>query len=105
MKGINSENLHNKITEILPAVKGRPRIFGYDIEFESTELEFYINTYDEKEFQIDITTSNENKFFDIMEKLKNILIEMNGLFDLVYFKEDKDGNQKTDDKVFFNNLN
>ena len=103
LENVISSELHEKIKILFPNIKGRPRLFGYDIELESEELEFYINTIDEKEYKIDISTKNEENLLAILNSLKQKLIELEGEFDLVYFKEDDDGNQISKDLIYFDN--
>ncbi len=104
IKSVNPEILHKGIKNFVPNIKGRPRIFGYDIELESEELTFYINTYDEKEYKIDISATGKEKLFLILEPLKELLIKSNSKFDLIYFKEDTEGNQVSEEYVYFQNL-
>jgi len=104
IKSINAEILHNGIKGFVPNIKGRPRLFGYDIELESEELTFYINTYDEKEYKVDISTIGKEKLFLLLEPLKELLIKSNSKFDLIYFREDTEGNQVSEDYIYFQNL-
>ncbi len=103
IKNVTSNDLHNEITNILPNVKGRPRLFGYDIEFESDDFSLYINTYDEKEYQLDISMENKDNLFYLLDLLKKALLKLNTIFDLVYFIENENDEQISDDCIYFNN--
>ncbi|WP_378187315.1 hypothetical protein ACE939_03075 [Aquimarina sp. W85] len=103
LENVTSSELHKKIEVLFPNIKGRSRLFGYDIELESEDLEFYINSYDEKEYKIDISTKKEEHLLLILSSLKQKLIELKGEFDLVYFKEDDEGHQISKDLIYFDN--
>lgn len=97
IKNVNSEELHHEMINIIPDIKGRPRLFGYDIEFDDGNFSFYINTYDEKEYQIDICVPDEAFLFHLLHSLKEALIKLQAVFNLVYFIENEDGEQISDD--------
>lgn len=103
LRNVISKELHKEIETIVPEIKGRPRLLGYDIEYEGVDCEFYINTYDEEYYQIDISMNKQGDFLSLLKDLRNILIKLECTFDLVYFQEDDEGGQISKDIIFFDN--
>ncbi len=99
------EKLVASLSDQFSQLKGRPRIFGYDIELVEDQFELYINTLDEIEYQIQINFIGiESDLKLLLEKVKISLLNLDLQFDLVYYEEDEDGNQLSEDKEYFTNL-
>ena len=101
IKNIESTEVHQRLKAVIPAIKGRSRLFGYDIEYEGKDLEFFINTYDEIEYYIDISSPYLDKLLPILNGLTNLLIDLNACFDIIYFMEEEDGTEISLECLFY----
>ncbi len=87
-----------------PDLKGRPRIFGYDIKLERDELELHLNTLDEKEYFLEMTFyKSETELLLMLENLKSSFLSLDLKFDIWYNLEDKNGKEISDEIIFFTN--
>ncbi|MEO1054107.1 MAG: hypothetical protein AAFX87_25945 [Bacteroidota bacterium] len=99
---VDPMDLVNSLKNVFSDIKYKARVFGYDIELNREDLELYINTYNEDEYNVDITlNTNEKELLALLEKIKNALLNLNIPFDLGYYFEDDDGNQTSPDYPFF----
>lgn len=104
IKNVDGELLFNKLKVSITDLKGKARVFGYDIELENDLLEFYINTYDEVEYQIDISSSDLEVLLRTKELVQRSLVDMNVMFDICYRIEDEDGEElESDIDCFYHN--
>jgi len=93
ISNVTPGDLVNCLKLIFTNVKHRPRVFGYDIEFSNEQLELFISTFDEEEYNIDITAEmNESELLLLMNKLKIEFLKLNSPFNIGYYLEGDDGN-------------
>lgn len=104
LKNVPPDRLVNELLKTYPQLKHRARIFGYDIELYRDNLELFIQTYDELEYNIDLAyKGSEEDMLSFLTTLKNILVIFEKPLELSWFEEDEDGNQLSPEHNFFDN--
>jgi hypothetical protein len=102
---IPPKKLVEKLIHLYPDLKHKPRVIGYDIELEKKDLTLHINTYDEKEYNIDaLLLCDKEELLLFLENLKGQLELLNVAFDLIYFEEDDDGEQTSSDCLYWRKM-
>ena len=89
---IHKEGKHllKALQKLAPEIKGRPRLFGFDISFEDEEVEIYINSYDDLEFNIEISTSDFSVLVKYMEIVKKACEKLKCQYDITYSNSEED---------------
>ena len=101
---VNPDVLAKKLITQFPDLQHRPRIFGYDIKLLRKELELYLTTLDEDEYQLEASfTESEERLIQLLTCLKSIFTDLSLKFDIWYCLEDNDGNQFGEEVIFFDN--
>jgi hypothetical protein len=101
IKNIPAEQLAKSLERLYPNITYRPRVIGYDIELEEKNIELFISSYNEEEYNIDITfIAQKVELLDFLERLKKQLLALDVYFDLTYFEENEDGEQTSKDCLF-----
>ncbi len=102
IKDVPAESLAKELEKIYPNIAYRPRIIGYDIELVEGNIELFISSYNEKEYNVDIAlTADQEELIVFLETLKKQLLTLGVYFDLLYFEEDEEGEQTSKDYLFW----